>query len=53
MKLTAYDPGPAFNDEILRVELDELLRTAEVVGLHCPLTPPDERSHRQETPWLS
>ncbi len=42
MKLLAYDPTPS--DKCLQmgvryVELDELICTADVVTLHCPLTP--------------
>ncbi len=38
MNVIAHDPAPG-NDDIRRVDLDELLRTSDVVSLHCPLTP--------------
>lgn len=40
--IMAYDPAPS--DELKKlggryVELDELLRSADIISLHCPLTP--------------
>jgi len=46
-------PGSAGSDGrnggVPRVELKELLRQADVVSLHCPLTPQTERLIRRET----
>lgn len=40
MEVIAYDPaGDLSTDSARLVELEELLRTADVVSLHCPLTP--------------
>lgn len=39
MQVLAYDPYPNNSSGLRYVELDELLRRADVVSLHCPLTP--------------
>lgn len=45
MKILAYDPKPvppAAGENYQYVELDELLATADVISLHCPLFPTTE-----------
>ncbi len=39
MRVIAYDAYPSPADGVEFVRLDTLLRTADVVSLHCPLTP--------------
>lgn len=39
MRVIAYDAYPAQIDGVEFVKLDTLLRTADVISLHCPLTP--------------
>lgn len=38
MEIVAYDPYPAKLDGVENVSLDGLLRRADVISLHCPLT---------------
>lgn len=39
MKIVAYDPYPVDLDGVENVTLDELFARADVISLHCPLTP--------------
>ncbi len=39
MKVIAYDPEPVWGRGIEYVRFDELCRRADVISLHCPLTP--------------
>jgi len=39
MNVIAFDPYPAEDSDIKYVGLDELLRSSDVISLHCPLTP--------------
>ncbi len=39
MRVLAYDPNPIWGAGIEYVRLDELMRRADVISLHCPLTP--------------
>jgi D-lactate dehydrogenase len=39
MKVLAYDPYPAQDLDVEYIGLDELLRTSDVISLHCPLVP--------------
>lgn len=38
MKVIGYDAYPSENDLLEYVSLDELLRTSDLISLHCPLT---------------
>ncbi len=38
MKVLAYDKFPAKDADFMYTDLDTLLRTADIVSLHCPLT---------------
>lgn len=38
MNVKAYDPFPVKGSDINYVTLDELLKTSDVISLHCPLT---------------
>jgi D-lactate dehydrogenase len=39
MKVIAYDPYPAKESGIEYVELSSLFKQADIISLHCPLTP--------------
>ena len=39
MKVIAHDPNPVWGAGIEYVRFDELCRRADVISLHCPLTP--------------
>lgn len=39
MRVLAYDPYPADIDGVTFTSLDDLLAEADVISLHCPLTP--------------
>ncbi|MCH2210739.1 MAG: D-2-hydroxyacid dehydrogenase [Fuerstiella sp.] len=44
MKVSAYDPyAQSTADEIRMVELDHLFEQSDVISLHCPLTPDNEK----------
>lgn len=43
MRVIAYDPYPAEDSGTEYVGLDELLRSSDVISLHCPLTEETER----------
>lgn len=38
MNVIAYDKYPAKDSDIKYVELEELLKTSDIISLHCPLT---------------
>ena len=42
MKVIAYDRYPAKDTDIEYVSLEELFRRADIISLHCPLTPETE-----------
>lgn len=42
MKVIAYDRYPAKDTDIDYVSLEELFRNADIISLHCPLTPETE-----------
>lgn len=39
MKIIAFDPYPNHNLDVQYVSLDDLMSQADVISLHCPLTP--------------
>ena len=39
MRVIAFDPEPRWGAGVEYVRLDELMRRADVISLHCPLTP--------------
>ncbi|MGI6664922.1 MAG: 2-hydroxyacid dehydrogenase [Christensenellaceae bacterium] len=39
MDVIAYDPYPLQNSDIVYVSLDTLLASADIISMHCPLTP--------------
>lgn len=39
MKVLAYDPFPAQDEQITYVPLEELFAKSDIISLHCPLTP--------------
>lgn len=39
MKVIAYDPYPTDSLDVKYVELNELMKQADIISLHCPLTP--------------
>lgn len=43
MKILAYDPYPNASLEVSYVSLEELMKTSDVITLHCPLT--EETKH--------
>lgn len=38
MKIIAYDPYPTYGKGIEYVDFDQLIRRADIISLHCPLT---------------
>lgn len=49
MNVIAYDPCPAEIPGVRFVQLDELFREADVISLHCPLTPQTEHMIGEKT----
>ena len=43
MNVVAYDPFPASEADFMYADLDTLLRTSDVISLHCPLTEDNKR----------
>ena len=49
MKVIAYDPYPAKDSGIDYVELNDLFKQADIISLHCPLTPETKHIINAET----
>lgn len=48
MEVICYDKFPSADSGLNYVELDELFARADVISLHCPLTPDTKHTIRQE-----
>ena len=49
MKVIAYDPYPATDSDIEYVEINSLFNQADIISLHCPLTPKTKHIINAET----
>lgn len=49
MSILAYDPFPNPNPDVEYVALEDLLRRADVISLHCPLTPETKHLVNRDT----
>lgn len=49
MSILAYDPFPNPNLDVEYVALEDLLRRADVISLHCPLTPETKHLVNRDT----
>ncbi|MBQ6888953.1 MAG: 2-hydroxyacid dehydrogenase [Lachnospiraceae bacterium] len=49
MQILAYDPYPNKELDVKYVSIDELVKKADVISLHCPLTPETEHIINKDT----